>query len=572
MLNPSETHALSTLDIQNLKNAAEKILGIITTTNDSTVTNQEESEEVKALNDTLQLSDGLEIPYTHSTLMKIRQHKSSFVDGNAYAVKYATTFIFGLGFLALFSLSVILADSNLSEQDKSIALIGPSIVATLARFYLGFKTGENGGNSVGRALLYTCLFSIIIGTILYTASDLTNVNNLSDIRAIMLMFTLLLSGSGLGTISLVSNAIFWFPKNLAGFTSAFIGGYGGMFPGFYLGIFFVLDVALGNDLGQITALSFLTLLLDAGIGIFGLKQGVRAENAPNFQLQEKYNLTHDESEIFAKILGQESFPNYSSDSFLKKLASQFSKPKIQILIVNYIISFGLFLGMSTALLLAMAAWGHKAAFATLAAAIFSANSSLWRGVVGLVLDKDSLGGGVTNSMGMLLVSVGAVAVISNPDTTKNPGEILPILIVLGGGLGLSCAAILKIVSDLARTDKTINVPTANGLIAGLGPIGANIYTIGAPSLAARYPNNPGQGYIDIMYYILGLACISGSLTLGLTLYNNLIDNETTKDNKKYQGVLFPEGEDQEDTNRPKESELVAVKSTEEKESEIGINL
>ena len=538
MISTTELTMINISDVAELKCAAKKILSKFTSPSEGEVVSTNDREEVKALNDILNLPDEFEVPKSHSALVTISQHQSSFVDGNANTVKNATTLLFGFGFLSLFSLSKILAESGLSEQDKSAALIAPSITATLARFYLGFKTGENGGNGVGRALLYTCLLSLMIGTTLYGASDMTKAEKLSDRKAIMLLFALFLSGSGLGTISLVSNAIFWFPKNLAGYISAFIGGYGGMFPGFYLGLFYIFNMALGDDPGQITALSFLTFLLAIGISTFGLKKGMRAENAPNFQLQEKYDLTLEEAEVFAKILGQESFPSASSDSFLKNLSSQFIQPKIQILIVNYIISFGLFLGMSAALLLAMAAWGHKAAFATLAAAVFSANSSLWRGVVGLVLDRDPLGGGVTNSIGMLLVCIGAASIVTDPESAEDPNKIIIKLIILGGGLGLSCAAILKIVSQLAITDKRINVPTANGLIAGLGPVGANIYTVGAPSLAARYPSNPGQGYIDIMYYIIGLACASGGLTLGLTMYNKLISNQETKGNKKYQGVLF----------------------------------
>ena len=130
--------------------------------------------------------------------------------------------------------------------------------------------------------------------------------------------------------------------------------------------------------------------------------------------------------------------------------------------------------------------------------------------------------------------------MNNPDIVQSPEKLLPILIFLGGGLGLSCAALLKIVSSLAKSDKTINVPTANGLIAGLGPVGANIFTLGGGSLATRYPNNPGQGYIDILYIVIGLACMSGSLTFGLTLLDKFLSKRDTENNKKYQSVLFKE--------------------------------
>ena len=109
MISTTELTMINISDVAELKCAAKKILSKFTSPSEGEVVSTNDREEVKALNDILNLPDEFEVPKSHSALVTISQHQSSFVDGNANTVKNATTLLFGFGFLSLFSLSKILA-------------------------------------------------------------------------------------------------------------------------------------------------------------------------------------------------------------------------------------------------------------------------------------------------------------------------------------------------------------------------------------------------------------------------------------------------------------------------------
>jgi nitrate/nitrite transporter NarK len=482
-----------------------------------------------------------------STEIELDGIQSALIEGNPNQALFASIFVFAMGFTALFANSSVIAQTSLGEADKNILLGLASLSATFARFSLGLEVNKTGGSKQSIRLLFVSLVGLVLAACINVFTTPGSIYNIVDYRAIMLAIALFLSGFGLGTISLVSNVINWYKNKYSGQASSSVGGYGGLAPGIFDFCFVIFQSLFGEELGKTIVLWLLVGLLITNIGLFGFHKGWRLVDSPCHQLMNKYGLSLEEASLLAKLYGQESFPSPNNLGPFKTLFSQLKNYKILVLVANYIVVFGGFLGMATGLRLVLPTWGYSATESVLYAGVFSFTSSLWRGLVGLpltllssgvngspisLLDSDCLGGAIVNSVGVLLVCASSSALVTNPDSVSDPIKLMPILLTIGIGFGLSCAATLKLVSSLAKGDSSIIVSIANGLIAGLGPLGANIFNGGGGIFASQHKNDPGAGYIKIFYAFIILPMVSGVSTLSIAFINSGSFTKKSQDNQE----------------------------------------
>ena len=228
----------------------------------------------------------------------------------------------------------------------------------------------------------------------------------------------------------------------------------------------------------------------------------------------KYGLSLQEATLLADVYGQTFFPSENLHGDWQALAHQLKSVKVWILIINYVYAFGGFLGMTASLNLALSSWGYDQKNAGLITSLFSIFSTSCRAGIGPSLAKDTLGGGMVNSIGALFVLIGALS-IAIPNEVPKFEWLIPALATMAIGFGISCAATFKCVSSEVHKEKEkpaltpIVAAKTNAWISCNGTFGSVIYTMGGGQLAAQNGSQPELGYVQIFYAIAGLSMIGG---------------------------------------------------------------
>lgn len=456
----------------------------------------------------------------------LKKSLTSLIKGNPEQALTAGTSAFFIGFAAGIASSSTISQTSLNDGFKSLLTGVGAISGGIGRLKLGIEVNKNGGSKLTSKLLLSSLCGLIITSIISESSNLKTIKELFDLRALGLLIGSLLSGFGISTFSQVSNVINWHQET--GHPSAILGGIAGLAPGLVGLIRFGLLEILGNDLGQTTTSAILIATLAIGTSILTYSKNYSLIDSPCHQLMNNYQLSIHEASLLAKIYGQKFFPSENLHGDWLVLAHQLKNSKVIYLINNYIFAFGGFLGMTASLNLALASWGYNPKNAVLITSLFSFWSSLCRAMIAYpinFLEKDSLGGGVVNSVGALMVLVSALS-IAIPNEVPELKRLLLALSFMAMGFGISCAATFKCVSSEVHKEQGVNTPKTpivtaktNALVSCLGTLGSVIYTIGGGQLAQQNKEKPELGYVQIFYAIAGLSVIGGLPVLIMSYIN-----------------------------------------------------
>ena len=440
---------------------------------------------------------------------------SKLIRGNAEQSLQAGTTAFFMGFAASIASASTINQTSLNDAYKTLFIGLSAISAGFGRLQLGIEVNKNGGSRRTSQLLLASLLGLAITVIIAESSNPKTINSLSDYRTIGLILGALLSGFGISTFSQVSNVINWHLE--AGKPSAKLGGIAGMAPGIVGLIRFGLLVSFGEKLGQTITSSLLITSLAITTSVLTYSKNFSLVNAPCHQLMNHYDLSMQDAIFLAEIYGQKFFPTESAHGDWQALAHQLKNSKVLLLITNYIFCFGGFLGMTASLNLALTSWGYDANQASLITSLFSLWASLCRAMIAFpinFLEKDRWGGGITNSIGAMLVLASALS-IAIPNKVPEFNTLIPALSFMAIGFGISSAATFKCVSsevhkELSQPTKTpIVTAKANALISCIGTFGSVIYTMGGGQLAEQNHDHPELGYVQIFYAIAALALLAG---------------------------------------------------------------
>lgn len=326
----------------------------------------------------------------------------------------------------------------------------PSLSGSLLRIPFAAWVDLNGGRTPFLTLL-TLSFAGMAG--LLALVTLLYPDNLSSAMYPLLLLLALLGGCGIATFSVGAGQVaYWHPRSRQGIALALFAGFGNIAPGLFS---MVIPIALAS-LGLVWSYAAWLSLLAAGILVYW----VTGANAWYFQLRER-GASETQARNEARMQGQELFP---AGSLRESLARSARSWRTWALVLMYFTTFGGFV--------ALTAWfptywtqhfGLTPVYSGLLTALFSMLTSSVRIGGGLLSDSLREGGENTSILGLLIMMAGALVMVN----AREYELAIPGCVLLGAGMGISNAAVFKLVPQAAPSA----VGGVVGWVGGLGALG-----------------------------------------------------------------------------------------------------
>ncbi|HEY4716707.1 MAG TPA: MFS transporter [bacterium] len=406
----------------------------------------------------------------------------------------AATFGFFVGFAAV-SLYGPAAKNFKDIMGLSGIMLGffvaaPQLTGSLLRIPFGAWVDKEGGKKPFLILLFLSILGMagLITLLLFYYPDRLTI----EMYPLVLLLGFL-SGCGVATFSVgVPQTSYWFPKNKQGFALGAYAGIGNTAPGLFT---LLLPLAL-IGLGLTGAYTLWFIFLIIGTVIYA----VIAKDAYYFQIVKQCG-SREEAVKSARELGQELIP---SGKFIDALKISAGIGRTWALVFLYFTSFGGFLALTVWFPVYWSLYhdvGIRGA-GVLTAVFFSLHASFARVYGGVISDR--IGGEMTAIISFSLVLVGAILLMF----ASNFATALTGAIFIGGGMGISNAAVFKLVVKYIPEA----VGGASGLVGGVGAFGGFV----VPPLLGIFVDAFGrEGYAKgfIIYVILAIISIAISYFL-----------------------------------------------------------
>lgn len=402
-------------------------------------------------------------------------------------------FFVGFAAVALFgSTAAAFRDAmSLSPLQVGVLIAMPSLSGALLRIPFSAWVDTSGGRKPFLTLLALSACGMA-GLLAVLALFYPSRMSVGMYPAILLLA--LLSGCGIATFSVGAGQVaYWHPRSEQGVALALFAGVGNLAPGIFSMLIPIVLPSLGLTWSYA---SWLALLL-VGLTYYHFA-GV---NSWYFQLREK-GAGDEEARGIARSMGQELFP---SGDLKQSLRSSARRWKTWTLVLMYFTTFGGFI--------ALTAWfptywtqyfGLTPVYAGLLTALFSLLTSSIRIAGGVLSDRLREGGENTAILGLLIMMAGSLVMVN-----ANQYELaIPGCVLLGSGMGISNAAVFKLVPQ-AIPDA---IGGAVGWVGGLGALGGFVIPP-AMGFAVSDLGNRGYAVGFIVFIYLCLASMTAAWVL-----------------------------------------------------------
>ncbi|MBI4296768.1 MAG: MFS transporter [Chloroflexi bacterium] len=373
---------------------------------------------------------------------------------------------------------------HLSPVMMGLLVAIPSLSGSLLRIPFGAWADTSGGR---KPFLVLLVLSFIGMAALFATISWLYPDGLTAAHYPVLLLLGVLCGCGIATFSVgIGQTSYWFPQKRQGFALGVYGGLGNIAPGLFS---LLLPLALA---GWSLRGAYLAWMIFLGLGI--IAYFATGRDASYFQCLRNGQSAAEAKEN-AKKAGQELFP---AGNAVYSLAIAARNWKTWVLVSIYFTSFGGFIALTAWLPTYWGAfYGQKVAMAGILTATFSLLASIIR--VGGGSLSDRLGGEKTALLSLSLLLLGSlVMTFSHSFTTSLLGEVL-----MGAGMGVTNAAILKLVSQEVKEA----VGGAAGWVGGIGAFGG----FAIPPLMGlfvRIQGNDGYASGFIIFVVLTIVSIA----------------------------------------------------------------
>lgn len=413
------------------------------------------------------------------------------INGSPARGLFGATLGFFIGFaaVALFGTTAAKVKDALQLSPLAVGFLVsmPALSGSLLRIPFAAWVDTVGGRKPFLVLLCLSILGMTgLTVMMYTLYP----DHLTPAHAPWIYFLGLLSGCGIATFSVGTGQVsYWFPKVRQGGALGTYAGVGNLAPGIFSFLLPLAFVWLGM------AGSYLAWLIFLVIGT--LLYYFAGRNAPFFQLLAQ-GLKREEAIAVAISYGQEMFPSGKIRESMQISARTW---KTWPLVAIYFTTFGGFMALTSWL---PTYWKSYYAMPAVTAgsltALYSILTSLMRVVGGSVADR--FGGERTILVSLSAMIVGALMLAFS----AVPGLSMTAIVILAVGMGISNAAVFKLVpQEVPRA-----VGGASGWVGGLGAFGG--FTL--PPLLGAVVASQGQGGYASGFFLFALLAV---LSLGLSV-------------------------------------------------------
>ncbi len=339
---------------------------------------------------------------------------------------------------------------GLSALQVGFLVSMPSLSGALLRIPFSAWVDTSGGLKPFLTLLLLSAFGMAG---LLAVVSLYYPSRLSPAMYPAILVLALLSGCGIAGFSVGAGQVaYWYPKSRQGVALAVFAGFGNLAPGLFS---MLIPIAL-LTLGLAWSYAAWLALLVSGLVYYWFA----GANAWYFQLRDQ-GVAETEARSMAREFGQELFPAGNLKQSLRDSAGTW---RTWALVLMYFTTFGGFI--------ALTAWfptywtqffGLTPIYGGMLTALFSLLTSIVRIAGGVLSDSLREGGENTSVLGLLIMMAGALVMVN----AREYELAIPGCVLLGTGMGISNAAIFKLVPQAVPHA----VGGAVGWVGGIGALG-----------------------------------------------------------------------------------------------------
>lgn len=459
--------------------------------------------------------EGAEAPNNNLPVVAAASRSSSVLQGTPKQVLGIITLVWFISFLTTVLASLIVSALNdLSTKIKLILIALSGIPSVLLQIFIGHKIDQNGGMRTIKSLraissagaLGLCIFSA-------TTDNLNDIDFTDWRYALLLAALLILANVSAAIYALIGAVVYWSTEQNRARHIAIFGGVGGLGPGIGL---IALEFAR-EGLGLTGALGIFL-----GLSLFGT--GLAFYLVPDFyhQLLSK-KLSPVDAKRIAKERGQFYFPIERKESMGAALRTASSDLRCLVSIINVLSSAGAALAANVSLNQILFAVAH---LSKRDAALIAGGASLLatavRAPAGEFMQRYDPSKGVYTFIIGSLLSFVASLILAAPENFPGLAAIIPVILIMSVGFGLSAAAMFQLVVNWIKEPKNKKLKSCDlgitlGVVGSAGASSAIFMPLITALLAAIYDE---RGYAYGFFLNASLSAIAASLTFFMDRYVN----------------------------------------------------